>query len=81
MPVSLRSELFTSYILTIYLNSATYSRKYEKLSNIVLHACKNITEKLNVLKMCGPQIRLCLFTFRPIVSKQLNSLTTIDTLS
>jgi len=31
--------------------------------------------------MCGPQIRLCLFTFRPIASKQLNRLTTIDTLS
>jgi len=30
--------------------------------------------------MCGPQIRLCLFTFRPIASKQLNSLTTIDIL-
>jgi len=29
--------------------------------------------------MCGPQIQLCLFTFRLIVSKQLNSLTTIDT--
>ena len=32
---------------------------------------------MNLLKMCGPQIRLCLFTFRPIASKQLNSLTTI----
>jgi len=31
--------------------------------------------------MCGPQIRHCLFTFRPITSKQVNSLTTIDTLS
>ena len=31
--------------------------------------------------MCGPQIQLCLFTFRPIASKQLNSLTTIITLS
>jgi len=31
--------------------------------------------------MCGPQIRLCLFTFRPIALKQLNSLTTIVTLS
>ena len=31
--------------------------------------------------MCGPQIRLCLFTFRPMASKQLNSLTTIATLS
>jgi len=31
--------------------------------------------------MSGPQIWLCLFTFQPIASKQLNSLTTIDTLS
>jgi len=31
--------------------------------------------------MCGQQIRLSLFTFRPIASKQLNSLTTIDILS
>jgi len=31
--------------------------------------------------MCGPHIRLCLFTFRPIASKQLNSWTTIDSLS
>jgi len=29
--------------------------------------------------MWGPQIRLCLFTLRPIASKQLNSLTTIVT--
>jgi len=36
---------------------------------------------MNLLKMCGPQIRLCLFTFRPIASKSLNSLTTIDILS
>ena len=26
--------------------------------------------------MSGPQIRLCLFTFRPIASKQLNSFLT-----
>jgi len=50
--------------------------------NIVIHLCKNITEKKkNLLIMCGPQIRLCLFTFRPIASKQLNSFTAIDTLS
>jgi len=36
---------------------------------------------MNLLKMCGPQIRLCLFTFRPIASQQLNSLTTINTIS
>jgi len=41
MPVSYRSELFASYILTI-LKSETYSRKYEELPNIVIHACKNI---------------------------------------
>jgi len=31
--------------------------------------------------MSGPQIWLCLFTFRPIASKQLNGFSTIDTLS
>jgi len=31
--------------------------------------------------MSGPQIWLCLFMFRPIASKQLNDLTTIDILS
>jgi len=31
--------------------------------------------------MSGTQIWLCLFTFRPIALKHLNSLTTIDTLS
>jgi len=31
--------------------------------------------------MSGPQIWLCLFTFRPIASKQLNGLTRIYTLS
>jgi len=34
-----------------------------------------------LLKMSGPQNWLCLFTFRPIASKQLNGLTTINTLS
>jgi len=80
MPVSFRSELFTSYILTI-LSRQTYFRKYEKLPNIVIHACKNIAEKLYLLNMCGPRIRHCLLTFRTIASKQLNSLTTIDILS
>jgi len=64
-----------------YLSSETYSRKYEKLPNIVIIACKNITEKMHLLKMSGPQIWLCLFTFRPIASKQLNGLATIDTIS
>ena len=29
---------------------------------------------MNLLKMCGPQILLCLFTFGPIASKQLNTI-------
>jgi len=74
--VSYRSDLFEQY-----LSSETYSRKYEKLPNIVIIACKNNTEKMHLLKMSGPHIWLCLFTFRPIASKQINGLTTIDTLS
>jgi len=65
-----------------YLSSETYFCKYEKLPNIVILACKNITEKMHLLKMSGPHIWLCLlFTFRPNASKQLNGLTTIDTVS
>jgi len=65
-----------------YLSGEIYSRKYEKQPKIVIHAYRNITEKLNLLKMCGPKIRLCLSTFWPLASKLLiyNS-TTIDTLS
>jgi len=44
-----------------YLSSETYSRKYEKLPNIVILACQNITEKMHLLKMSGPQIWLCIF--------------------
>jgi len=36
---------------------------------------------MNLLKMCGPQIQLCLFTFRHIASKQFESLTKINILS
>jgi len=64
-----------------YLSNETYSRKYKKLPNIVILACKNITEKMHLLKISGPQIWLCLFTFRPIALKQLNGLTTIDIVS
>jgi len=64
-----------------YLSSKTYSRKYEKLPNIVIQASKNNTEKMYLLKTSGPQIWLCLFMFRPLTSKKLNGLTTTDTLS
>jgi len=33
-----------------------------------------ITVIMNLLKMCGPQFLLCLFTFRPIALKQFNML-------
>ena len=39
-------------------------------------SCSGELKKMNLLKMCGQQIWLCLFTFRPVASKQLNSLTT-----
>jgi len=51
--------------------SKIYSCNYEKLPNIVIYACKILQKKMNLLKMCGPQIWLCLFTFQHIASKQL----------
>jgi len=36
--------------------------------------------KNEFVKMCGPQIQRCLFTFRPIALQLLNSKTTIDNL-
>jgi len=33
------------FTLKLDLSSETYSGKYEKLPNIVIHLCKNITEK------------------------------------
>ena len=45
------SELFTSDSLTILI-----------LPNIVIHARKILQKKMNLLKMCGLRIRLCLFT-------------------
>jgi len=49
MPVSLRSELFTSFFLTI-LSSETYTRKYKKLPNRHIDACKNITDHKEFVK-------------------------------
>jgi len=46
-----------------YLSSETYSHKYKKLSNIVILACKIITEIMYLLKMSGPQCPLALFIY------------------
>ena len=37
-----------------YLSSETYSRKYEKLPNIVNHACTNITETNEFIENVWP---------------------------
>ena len=37
-----------------YLSSETYSRKYEKLPDIVILACKNMTEKNAFVKNVWP---------------------------
>jgi len=48
MPVSFRLDLFTSYTLTIFRQCNLYFRKYVTLPNIVIHACNNITENMNL---------------------------------
>jgi len=45
-----------------YLSSDTYSRIYEKLSIIVVHACKNITEKCILVENLWPA-NLALFVY------------------
>jgi len=30
-----------------YLSSENYSRKYDKMPNVVIHTCSNITEQMN----------------------------------
>jgi len=44
MPVSFRSDLFTSYILTIFKQLNLVPKIWD-LPNIFIYACKNITEK------------------------------------
>ena len=62
------------------MSSETYSRWYKKIPNIVIRECL-FYRKMNLLIMCGSQIRLCISMFGSIASKQLNSLTTINYLS
>jgi len=46
-----------------------------------MHAKNDRKKATTLLKRCGPQIWLCLFTFRPITLKQLKSLTLIGKFS
>ena len=68
-PYSFSLKMLSRYLSTriVYIllfnhtvSSETYFRIYEKLPNIVIHACSNITEKTAKLDF--------LFTFRPITS-------------
>ena len=49
-----------------YLSSETYSRKYEKLPNIVIHACKNNTEKMYSLKCLASKFGFVYLRFDPL---------------
>ena len=60
-----------------YLSSESSYRKYEKLPNIVIRACLNITEKCLCLISVARKMWLCLFTLQPITFKPLNSLSAI----
>ena len=64
-----------------YLSSETNSRKYEKLPNIVVHARKILQKKCICWKCLARKFGFVCLRFFPIASKQLNGLTTIDTLS
>ena len=78
--VSFRSELFTSYILILFkqenlLPSIWETAKYS-------YPCmQKYNRKNEFVENVWPANLALLFTFRPIASKQLNSLTTIDPLS
>jgi len=79
MPVSFRSELFTSYILTIFklgnlLPQIWETAKYSYSCMLKYYRKNEFAEKVWPANSA-------LFMFQPIASKQLNSLTTIETVS
>jgi len=61
MAVSFRSELFTSYIVTIFKQRNILPLIW-KMPNIVIHACKNITEKNVFVEIVWPA-NLALFIY------------------
>jgi len=71
-----------TYNLTFlpYLISETYSRKYENVLNIVINACTDIIEKNICWKYLAGTTVLFISIWH-ISSKQLNTLTTILTIS
>jgi len=74
-------QLILSTATTVRLWHLDYifvqNKHCSRFSKLSMHV-KILQKKMNLLKTGGPQIRICVFTFRPIASKQFNSLTTID---
>ena len=72
----LKEAQYFTCLLNKYWNSCLTDNNYRNLYLRLTY--KNIGFYFREVKQ---QIWLCLFTFQPIASKQLNGLTTIDTLS
>jgi len=53
----------------LYLSSETYCRKYKKLPNIVIHACKNNTEKCICWKCLARKFGFVYLRFDPLRRK------------
>ena len=64
-----------------YLRSETYSRKHEKLPNIVIHACKILQKKLICWKCVARKFNFVYLHFGPLRWNRAKLLTTIVTLS
>ena len=62
-----------------YLGSETYSRKYVKLPNIVIHACKCITEKCICWKCVARKFGFVYLRFDPLCRNSY--MAWLDTLS
>jgi len=79
MSVMFRAESVSSSMLTICKLWNLLAWIWETAKYSYPCKLKYYRIKMNLLRLCGPLIRLCLYTFRPIASKQLNSLTIIVT--
>ena len=81
MPTYLLGQHCLHLTFKPYVSSETYSLKYKKLPNVVIHACKILHKKGICWKCVARKIGFVYLRFRLIASEQLNSLTTIYTLS
>jgi len=75
------NQIFTTSNTINILHSSLCKTIIGCLIQRALYMYSYYYRKNEFLQMCGSQIRLCLYTFPPIASKQLNSLTTSYTFS